>query len=234
MSIFNQSDNQSNGLKIEFKNYGHYRTGTNLIKILVEKHLDRLVHSDVLGNKHEGYNKFQFDLHNLHEAPHIKLLISIKHPYSWVVSFSKWTMRDGVYTDEVVDKLTDISTATIKRWCDSYNYLYKHWIELPYEYHVVKYEDLVVDCRKALDGIRKHWVLKYKSSPRHIDFVVRPGQEISYRTFDPYYYIEHRYIKEILPQQIKAIEETIDWDFFGKFGYTKDVPVESYVSDYQI
>jgi hypothetical protein len=220
--------------KIEFKLYSHYRCGSCLTKLLVEKHLDRLVHSEALGNKHEGFNKRQFDMYGLNGAPHIKLLISLKHPYSWVVSFSKWTIRNEVFTDEDVKPLSETPSETIKRWCDSYNHLYKHWYGLPYENYVVVYEDLTRDCHKVLDGIRRRWGLKFKSFPRHVDYIVRPGQEISYKTFDFSYYYEHRYMAELSNEQIDVIRESIDWSFFNQFGYTCEVPKYRYLSDYQI
>lgn len=219
---------------IEFKQYGLYRTGTCLVKLLVERHLDRLVHSEALGNKHEGFNKHQFDMYKLNRAPHIKLLISIKNPYSWITSFAKWTMKDGVFTDEIDRLPRDVPCEMIKRWCNTYNYLYDHWTSLPYENFVVKYEDLVVDCRKPLEGIRKKWGLKFKSFPNHIDFIIRPGQEVSYKRFDFSYYYESRYILELSDKQIETVKQNINWDFLSQFGYTNEVPVYTQVNDYQI
>lgn len=220
--------------RIEFKQYGHYRTGTNLVKVLVEHHLDRIVHSATLGNKHEGFNKQQFDIYNLNRAPHIKLLISIKNPYSWVVSFSRWTMKDGVYTDIDVPPLSEVSPDKIKRWCTSFNHLYAHWIELPYEHQVVRYEDLISNPKNCLDAIRLKWDLKYKSRPRNVEFIIRPGQEISYKRFDFSYYLENRYVLELADRQIDAIRSSIDWTLMSKLGYESTLPTYTPIIDYQI
>lgn len=223
----------SEARKIEFKQYGVQRSGTCLLKILVERHLDRLVHSETLGDKHHGFNKRQFDLYKVNGAGHIKLLISIKNPYAWVVSFSKWTLKHQVFTDEGVTPLSDVSTDTIKRWCNSYNYLYKHWIDLPYEHHVMRYEDLVRNCKLALDKIRDRWKLRYKSCPSDLDFIVRPGQEVSYKLFDPTYYYENRYMLELSDEQIETIKNSIDWHFFSGL-YNQTPPKYHYIDDYQI
>lgn len=220
--------------KIEFKQYGLQRTGTCLLKILVERHLDRLVHSEALGDKHHGFNKRQFDLYKANGAGYIKLLISIKNPYAWVVSFSKWTVKHQVFTDEGVLPLSEVSVDTIKRWCDTYNYLYKHWVDLPYEKEVVCYEDLVRNCRRTLDRIRDKWKLRYKSFPTDVDFIVRPGQEVSYKLFDPTYYFENRYMLELSDEQVQAVHDNIDWRFFACFGYNKTPPKYHYIDDYQI
>ncbi len=220
--------------RIEFKQYGLQRTGTCLLKILVERHLDRLVHSEALGDKHQGFNKRQFDLYKVNGAAHIKLLISIKNPFAWVVSFSKWTVRNSVFTDEGVKPLSEVSSDTIKRWCDAYNYLYRHWTCLPYENYIIRYEDLITDSTRELDCIRRRWGLKFKSAPRHVDNIIRPGQEVSYRLFDPTYYYENRYMLELHDDQVDTIRGHIDWSFFETMGYLDTPPTYKHIIDYSI
>jgi hypothetical protein len=216
---------------IEFKVYSHYRAGSNVLEKMVEKCFDRLVHSETLGNKHEGFNKKVFDMWNYNGLHRLKLLICIKNPYAWVVSFSKWQIRDGFFTDEGVKPLSEITPDTIVRWCESFNWLYKHWINLPYEKEIVRYENLVCRPRKTLDVIKERWNLKYRIVPTRIENVVNPGGHMMTRKFDPTYYFENRFMLELSPEQIDTVRDKIDW---ATIGYDPEPPQYKFIPEYNI
>jgi len=199
------------------KQFCEYRTGSNILKILINDYIpDCVVYPNKYSHKHSYLNekKWVADEGNLD----IGLLISIKHPYSWIVSRARWTVVDE--TKFIPSELTieDIDNKTIKYWCQEYSKKYAHWLNLPFQKILIKYEDLLLDPRKIVDRIGERWNLKVKEG--HVGLlpqIVNPGEKPKHQDFDSSYYTEHRYLSELSREKKSIVGENIDWDVIPYF-----------------
>lgn len=194
---------------INIKQYGHYRTGTNLIRLLVSRYIDNICFYDSIpDHKHYLHDVSLWTTLDINDT---KFIISIKNPFAWVVSFARWT-------ENHLDKCADVA---IKAWCLGYNSRYKDWLSInPNKTIVIRYEDLVVSQTDTLDFVKNKWNLKYKNKHiKDISATICAGGEIKKEWFDPSYYIKTRYWFELSNKHKEIIRENIDWNFFASFKY---------------
>jgi len=199
------------------KQYCEYRSGSNLIKLLIDKYISGcIVYPNKYGHKHNFFNQELWDKDGGNSS--IGLLISIKHPYSWIVSRAKWQPLDDHKFIPSELTIKDIDNDTIVKWCEGYNEKYIQWFNLPYWKFIIKYEELITNPTKLLQRLCDRWNLKLNSEEvRLIDKAIYPGEKLRDEDFDISYYTEHRYLYELNENQRNIVKNTINWNKVGYF-----------------
>ncbi len=198
------------------KQFCEYRTGSNVLKVLIEKYLTGcIIYANKFGHKHSFFNENKWDEDG--GSSKVGLLISIKHPFSWIVSRARWSALDDFKFVPSGLTIKDIDDDTLVKWCEGYNNKYLHWFSLPFQKYIVKYEKLIQTTYDELENIRTLWGLDINPkediwNPRLESKVVNPGQKIMDSNFDFSYYLEHRYLDELTESQKKIIIQVINWD----------------------
>ena len=146
------------------------------------------------------------------------LLINIKDPYAWLVSWHSWI----VYCNWNVSKIPQTKGPIaddfdIEEQCRKYNEKYENWLSLPNAKTVIRYEDVLEDPQllyaqmEALLGVAPDESKMWKATP---DGVVFPAKSSGHQThkFDKAYYVEKRYFDLMSADQISRITDAIDWN----------------------
>jgi len=159
-----------------------------------------------------------------YETGTLGFLVTIKHPYAWVVSaarFNGWLREDG--------KIHDCFLDSLKEACLGYNRNYHSWLELAQAHGprtcIVRYEDLLADQERVVGEIAAKFGWQRAGSFADIPAVVEPAPwdhlpvvEAPER-FLPEYYSGGEYLRHLLPEHLQLIDEVIDWDLVGDWGY---------------
>lgn len=204
------------------KQFGIYRTGTNVLKVFLEKNLsDITIYPNKMGHKHS-----YFDIYRWNEDggdSNTGLLISIKHPYSWLVSRAKWKVIDEFRFVPSGNTIDDIDEITLCEWCQLYNNLYEHWFTLPYVKEIIKYEELLSTPNKVLERVRDRWKLIVKTDAQSLPVcIINPGEHMKQIKFDPSYYLQHKYLRDLKDVHKKILNKYINWDLLSDIGYYKN------------
>lgn len=152
-------------------------------------------------------------------------LISIKDPYSWIVSVARyyeWTDRVSILGPHLSHALTT--------QCRIYNGCYQAWLDLvkfnPQRCSVIRYEDLYADPARILDDIDAKFSLRRSDEASlHLQDeadMVWWDQHAAQRTgirFDRAYYDQKRYLSRLSPAIRNVVTRTIDWDLVAPLGY---------------
>jgi hypothetical protein len=221
------------------KQYGLPRSGTNYIKCFIEKNY----FVRVLSNFNDCGHALSWK-HGKYVPTTLDCFATIKDPYSWIVSFYKYTKSkwaswvkppwkieesklqslDQFVTSECVmcpygvqvadDEFVDCEPQAYKTPIDYWNDMVDNWSK-----HVLvfRFEDLLGDFRyDAIERYRKN------QQAETIKQVVLPGYEqsvLSNDLFDFGYYKEKQFMDSLSRQAIKIINDTVRLDLMTKFGY---------------
>jgi|10_taG_2_1085330.scaffolds.fasta_scaffold80598_1 hypothetical protein len=225
------------------KQYGLERTGTNYIKALLEYNLeDSRVLSNMFGLKHEKYIKPNLVTYNpntdknvITDIPpgqiaaiknkfinkEIYYVIIIKNPYSWVISYNncQWiAANNGPLNKDKINRY-------IKRW----NTVNKDWIDNILKPNTDKsfgvfYNDLISQPDVIIKMISEKFNIPISPVFKNINNLMVPGTDvcssknISGAIFNKKdYYLNEGYMKEIHPQFIEIINNSIDNDIIKYF-----------------
>jgi hypothetical protein len=225
------------------KQYGLERTGTNYIKALLDVNCkDTRVLSNMFGLKHEKFklpnlntynpridknvitdlsNKEIEEIREKFIKEEIFYLVTIKNPYSWVVSYNNcnWiNVNHGKLNKNKIIKY-------IKRW----NEVNGDWVE-----SLIKgksdntfgfiYEDLIYDPKKIVKEIANKFNIELSKNFKNIEKNMHPGTDvhgsknISNSQFNKKeYYLNQNYKKEIPKDLIELIEENMDNNILKSF-----------------
>lgn len=224
---------------IYFKQYGKQRTGTNYLKALIENNFVQThVFPSIFGWKHghpvdpdvwleqhsSGQDVYSVDKHLLRykraelekaiDKP-LNLLISIKDPYAFVVSYKKFR-RPNI----------DWQERMVKQWCRDFNQKYRAWNKFCQNkpHMVIRYENLIEDYQCVLEEVHSLFDLqRKKDSWWRESRIVRPSTDLGViygvKKFDPSYYKNKQYLKDLPGDIKKVISDTIDWELMSIFKY---------------
>lgn len=213
------------------KQFGQYRSGTCVTAIIVREAFDIAVLNRPMGFKHSQYNKEAWDTGIKHFGltnVYVGVLISVKDPYSWIVSIDNFKgagfvrssarygpgNRAGLPDEQVGNRLVQA--------CGSYNMTLKSWLDIDAPKAVVNYEDLLSDLRGAMEKVGQAFDIEIVNEPKLPHTVIGPGERVMHSSkFDPEYYTEKKYLDQLTPAMKKIVDETIDWDIMATVGYTK-------------
>ncbi len=212
------------------KIHGLQRTATNYVQMMLDKNFqDVLVGSNACGSKHgqvflANPNMNEEELFAKDHIPNrankfiaarkegnLYFAITMKHPYSWVVSFAKYRSKP-------------INKRNVTFWINKkYNHLNSHFVDVleknPLNTVMLRYEDIVRDYRGMLKKIQK----KFEFTPRgkFTDIVneIRPKRNLSGKKFDKDFYKQHHYMKKLNPNILKLIRKDVSKRVIEFCGY---------------
>lgn len=178
------------------------RTGTNYLKLLVDKNFDVHWFPERSGSKHLPPSEA---LKRAVAAQEARCLVISKHPYSWIVS------RMNFASKAIVKRNSDFIALLFDQWAKRQT----AWLNLPHL--LVRYEDLIVDLEKELARIEV-WGLERRGALENVAGVVdRLGRE-QIDGFVTSRYLEKKYLSEIKFN----IDSFIDWSVVKKLGYPSE------------
>ena len=201
----------------KLKQKGVERTGTTMAAKMVQQAfgIRGLVGKKIRPNKHAPVSAGEW-------APNTALMINIKDPYAWLVSYhawdrqAKWDGRKIPQDKQPVSFTPDEIRAAMSRFCD----LYDNWFNLPYDKAIIRYEDVLEEPRKLYRKMAK--LLKARPNPEKMwdatpHRVVHPGRTKMrdvrgpVRIFNRAYYTEKQYLDRMTKEHISVITDAVDW-----------------------
>ncbi|NJL70067.1 MAG: sulfotransferase [Candidatus Competibacteraceae bacterium] len=225
-------------LKVCFKQYGAERTGTNYLKLLVERNIENsLVFPSVFGWKHAVPINHQ-DWLKRADKGNVVMSVDARTPLPYTAEFLQGVLDKGlIYLVNVKDPYASLASfkrfqskhpwdeKSIRAWCQRWNRRYAAWLKLAEEKPgvVIRYEDLNENAEAQIAKIADKFGLTRKAQFEDEKNVVNPGSDwrvpVASRKFDPTLYSQRRYLKELDPQQLRWATQMIDWRVMEPLGY---------------
>lgn len=164
-------------------------------------------------------------------AGRLGFAVSSKNPYAWAASlarYSGWTFF--VLTGRRIKPSCRDLLATA---CLEYNRNYRAWLDLaarfPSRSLLIRHEDLVEDAPGVLENLERRFGL----SRLHPEFRLIAGNAepaiwddsepaLGKSNFNPTFYRERHYMKQLSAGLREVVEECIDWPIAAELGYRKD------------
>lgn len=153
-------------------------------------------------------------------------LVTIKHPYAWVVSaaqFLGWVCGD--------ERIGDWSLELMKEACQNYTRKYRAWSELVREHgsraRLIRYEDLMVEPEQVLGKIAEQFRWRRATRFSAVSAVIEPTHwdhlpvMEAEETFRPEYYRNAEYLDRLSATHLRLIDQLMDWELLGSLGYDK-------------
>jgi len=216
-----------------FKQYGLQRSGTNIIKALIEINLeDTFVCSNMFGGKHqlyepvpEEYNPLDYPGLRAEISPtfakilarkfkddDVIYLLSIKNIFSWVVSFRKYIHKHGLQ-----DKYDLTLETLVKHW----NISNLNWIDnlSSRKFMIIEHDKLVFNKENVIQEIANKFCIKRKSGIFNpINNTMAEGFDIhgsknilKKEVFNEHnYYRNHEYMSEFTPEEVLYVKNNFD------------------------
>jgi hypothetical protein len=170
-------------------------------------------HEEWVNEKTKEGITYSVDNHKIKHSPstllevckQLNYLISIKSPYSFVLSFKKFRRPKKKWSD-----------VNPKQWTVSYFNRYKMWLDL--ESTIVSYEDLIADYTSTLDHLCDKFNLtkkneEYINEPKVVRASTDHGIMINRQVdFNTSYYLNEEYLQELPTDVIKIITDVISSD----------------------
>lgn len=161
----------------------------------------------------------------------LHFLISIKSPYAWIQSMlgQSW-LRKQAADPKRMEELLDLVAAE----CAAFNALYGSYWQLlktvPRQTTLVRYHELLASPAGFLEGLRDKLGLK-PASNAFADILTTAfptdwddsdsSQTLGKRVFNRDYYLQKRFMADLLPEMIAVLEREIDWELMQNLGYEK-------------
>ncbi len=161
-------------------------------------------------------------------TPDTALMINIKDPYSWMVSWHAWAQQAKYSGYEIPGKKLPVSfnKKDVTWGTNEFNERYRNWMTAGYDFAVIRYEDILMNPAVLYEKIAK--LLDVEPDPTQMWEamplqIVRPARTkmrgLPAIKFDRAYYEEKRYLDLLSKLQIEQITEEIDWELFkGLYG----------------
>lgn len=153
-------------------------------------------------------------------------LVSIKHPYAWVVSAARF--NGWLHDDE---QLREWNLELVRDACIGYNCNYRAWFALMQEYgsraRLVRYEELLADPARVLAEIAVQFGWQCPVVFKPVTAVVEPTSwdhlpvEEAKEPFCPDYYREAAFMNVLSPAHRHLIDDVIDWELLHELGYAR-------------
>lgn len=148
------------------------------------------------------------------------LMINIKDPYAWLVSWHTWHKQSGFDGRRIPlhRQAMSYTRAELALPIDSYNKRYANWFAAPYASAILRYEDVITSPSVLYKAIAR--LLNRQPDPTRVweaipSQVIRPGRTkmrgLPPREFDLAYYTEKKYLEMMSSEQVAQITEEIDW-----------------------
>ncbi len=161
-----------------------------------------------------------------YETGALGFLVSIKHPYAWVVSaarFNGWLRDDG--------KIHDCFRDALKDACLGYNRNYRSWLELAQAHRprtcIVRYEELLADPGRVVGEMAAQFGWNPCEVFTAVPAIVEPTPwdhlpvAEAAESFRPEYYSGGEYLRHLPPEQLQLIDALMDWDLMRELGYAR-------------
>jgi hypothetical protein len=160
-------------------------------------------------------------------------LVSIKDPYAWVVSISRYV--GWTHWNSRAQPLSEHLAGEVERHCGEYNACYAAWLELarrlPERCQVIRYEDVLAEPARTLDELEARFGVR-RCGGALVDLPTETElaawdldpTETTPVPFDRSYYADRRYLARLPPPLVDAVTRSIDWALVGPLGYA---PVET-------
>ena len=155
-----------------------------------------------------------------YQSGKLGFLISVKHPYAWLVSLRRFAALDPQ------SPAPDAAAAGMR-----YNANYRSWFALRAEYGsrvaVVRHEDLLADPSGTVGGLAEAFRLRrLTAGPLRLPAgIVVPARWDHMRSttaavaFDGGYYRRREYLDAISEQDRRVLRSAIDWGQLAPYGY---------------
>lgn len=213
------------------KQYGYYRTGTNYLRVLLNRNCDCFVCINHLGWKHGeplDWNEWlahpdKFVHEDLPAAVRdglVRTVVMAKDPYAWLNSFLKYWRRSryikprpkgGVFPEDAVIKKVDRLNQLYEIWNDfiSNNY----GMVLPYEWLL---RDFNGNFRQLTT---KLGIPLVNDPPRNVGKRVTSGRRLGKNRFSPSFFLERQYLDQLPKRDQDIVTDRINWSLFRTWGY---------------
>lgn len=224
-----------------FKIYGIFRSGTNLLRVLVEQNLDARCSVTAGGHKHlftpQNWTR------NGYVPQDCDLLVCIKDPYAAMLSLFRYaeTVRfrhfgcarnwdEFLWTRFIVsvDREPKPLSFRFRDPIDYWNAHYYHMMTVrerpPF---FVKYEDMLSDPQTVLDAIAARYGVAPVSGVRAVLPGTRvkrmgermPDNPLTNARFDVDWYLHRRFMESFDDRQIAVMKAELDPELLAAFGY---------------
>jgi hypothetical protein len=145
-------------------------------------------------------------------------LVSIKNPYAWALSLSRFTPWPP---PDALDRLREA--------CRTFNTGYHAWLPLLESPRrpalLVRHEELITDPERVLDCLDRTFGIKRSPTFHAIEGIAKPAPwdddplPISALPFDGGLYLRHEYLDALPAEQLQVVSSAIDWTLMERFGY---------------
>ena len=221
-------------MAIQIKQFGLQRSGTNLLRVLLQDNFAVVVHANEGGAKHYEYRVPEL------LGCELDCVVCVKDPFSWLTSFHRWYHRhDETPLREFLSQpLTTRSSVTDQSYSAKnpvryWNELTAHWLGVPLHTHrmlVSRYEDVVEDQESAVCGLAAELGLersseRWKPRKRQLRALKEDydaGSVERREKFDPAYYRERRYLAGVDDESLAFVQSELDRDLLDELGYELD------------
>lgn len=158
-------------------------------------------------------------------------LVSVKDPYAWAVSMSRYLVWTDWWSREA--PLGADLAGAVARECETFNRCYGAWLALAERSGprclVVRHEALLADPAAILAELDARFGLR-RATGALVDVATETGAavwdlappETTPVRFDRAYYLEKRYLARLSPPVREAVTRGIDWALLAPLGYAPD------------
>ena len=165
-------------MAVEIKQFGLQRSGTNLLRVLLQDNFAAVVLANEGGAKHFEYRVAKV------LGRELDCVVCVKNPFSWLTSFHRWYHRrdDTTLGEFLSQPLSTTSSVTDQRYSAKnpvryWNELNAHWLDIPVRAHrvlVSRYEDVIRDgesgvCALAAELGLERTSERWKTPTRRLD-----------------------------------------------------------------
>ncbi len=221
-------------MAMEIKQFGLQRSGTNLLRVLLQGNFAAVVHANEGGAKHYEY-RVPKSL-----GRELDCVVCVKDPFSWLTSFHRWYHRrdDMTLGEFLLQPLATASSVTDQSYSAKdpvryWNELNAHWLAIPVRAHrvlVSRYEDVIEDRERAVCALAAELGLERTSDEwqapnnrlRALKEDYEAGSIERNEKFDPAYYRERRYLTEFDDESLGFVRSELDCDLMDRLGYELD------------
>ncbi|MFC3206402.1 hypothetical protein [Aquamicrobium soli] len=225
-----------------FKLYGLFRSGTNLLKLLIEQNMEATCRVNIGGHKHL-YTPINFG-NDGYEPPSEDILVCVKDPYANMHSLFKYAHTvdfqhfqcdsnwDAFLRSRFVVSLNTqpkVPGFLFRTPVDYWNSHYFHMLSLPEaRTMIIRYEDVLSNPGEVLQRIASRFPaanLTNEAIKLPWRRLRRMGEDLghrplTYRPFNMSWYSERRYMQEFSDDNLAAMREALDADVVKRLSYS--------------
>ena len=224
-----------------FKIYGVFRSGTNLLKLLIEQNMDAECRFSIGGHKHL-YSPMNFGPDG-YIVPDEKALVCVKDPYASMASLFRYAKLVKVRHFDCGRSWETFLTSRFVVSIDQAPYPPSFWFRSPIDYWtshyfhmaslpaeraiIVRYEDVLADPYAVLERIARHFpgtMMTSQSVALPANAMARMREKladkpVTDRPFDIGWYNLRQYMREFSAPQLAEMRGALDTDLMDRLGY---------------